>query len=529
MKRYFGPPTWLFLGVWLVLLIGGRSRFFHDPGTFWHVAVGDRIIEFGFFDTDPYTFTFAGKTWIPHQWLGECAMAILNHIGGFDTLLLATATLLAGVFTGLGVRLLRAGFHPSVVAVLIACGVAASSGHFHVRPHLATIAGMAIIFVYLTDVENGRIPIRRLGWLIPVVWLWANAHGGALGGLATFALAMTGWSVNWLVGRDSPIQSRRDLGTVLLVWLTCVAVCFANPYFHRLPLAWIEIYQMSSLPDIIKEHSRLNPHDWTGLSVVGFGVLYCLLLLTVPLRQWRVSWLLPLVWFALACMRVRHAPLFAVGALVGIADFFPSTRIAVRLIAQKSDLFVPDPPDFDDNSVRECFRPFMIPTGLILAAILLHAAGLAIPVLGRGWARLDPSIWPIELLPELKAHERDRPLGTRIFCEYSYGGFIIYYAPGCRVFIDDRCELFGDEFLTQFVRIESELKRLIELDGWDVGEISHPAEPFAEWQQKYASFDLALVETGSGFDLALAELPRAWEVVRRTETATLYRKRVDRD
>src|SRR3954453_23114871 len=95
MKRYLGPPTWLFLGVWLVLLIGGRSRFFQDPGTFWHVSVGDRIIDVGFFDTDPYTFTFAGKPWIPHQWLGECTMAVLNHVGGFDTLLLATATLLA--------------------------------------------------------------------------------------------------------------------------------------------------------------------------------------------------------------------------------------------------------------------------------------------------------------------------------------------------------------------------------------------------------------------------------------------------
>ena len=174
MKRYLGPVTCIFLGVWLVLMIGGRSRFFQDPGTFWHVAVGNRIIDSGFFDTDPYTFTFAGKAWIPHQWLGECTMAVLHKIGGFDTLLLATATLLSGVYTGLGVRLLRCGLHPSVVAVSIAFAVAASSGHFHVRPHLATIVGMAVVMVYLTDVENGHISINRLLWLVPVVWLWAN-------------------------------------------------------------------------------------------------------------------------------------------------------------------------------------------------------------------------------------------------------------------------------------------------------------------------------------------------------------------
>ena len=77
----------------------------------------------------------------------------------------------------------------------------------------------------------------RLAWLVPVFWLWANTHGGALGGLATFALAVGGWTANWLLGRASPIQSKRDLALVALIWLGCVAVCFVNPYFHRLPLA----------------------------------------------------------------------------------------------------------------------------------------------------------------------------------------------------------------------------------------------------------------------------------------------------
>lgn len=519
MKRYIGAGTWIFLGVWLVLLIGGQSRFFQDPGTFWHVAVGDRIIDIGFFDTDPYTFTFAGKEWIPHQWLGECAMAILNHIGGFDTLLLATATLLAGVFAGLGVRLLRCGLHPSVVAVLIAFGLAASSGHFHVRPHLATIVGMAVVMAYLTDVDNGRIPIGRLWWLVPIFWLWANAHGGALGGLVTFALAIAGWTANWLIGRESPVQSRKDIGRLFLIWLACVAVCFANPYLHRLPSAWLEIYQMQSLPDIIKEHSRLDPNEWAGLSVIAFGVLYGGLLLTVPVRQWRVSWLLPLVWFALACMRVRHAPLFAVAGLVGLADFFPATRIAAAFARKKSDLFDPSRAGADPEPAREAARAFAVPAGLVLVALLLQAVGAPVPILGRGWAKLDPTIWPVELLPELREHERDRPAGTRIFCEYSYGGFLIYHAPGYRVFIDDRCEVFGDKFLTEFVNTKAKL--------YD-HEYEHPAEPFAEWQQQYGAFDLALVESGGGFDIALFEMPQAWEEVRRTETATLYRKRSPR-
>lgn len=513
MTHYLRPATWLFLGVWLVLMIGGRSRFFQDPGTFWHVAVGDRIIETGFFTTDPYTFTFNGQTWIPHQWLGECAMSIAHSVGGFDALLLGTATLLAAVYAGIGVRLIRAGFHPSVVAVIVAIGLAGSSGHFHVRPHLATIAGMTVVMIFLTDVENKRIAIRRLVWLIPVIWLWSNIHGGVLGGLATFALAIAGWTALRLLRRESPIKEWRDLGTVALVWLGCAAACFANPYFYKLPWSWIEIYQMSSLPDIIREHSRLKADDWTGIAVIGFGLLYGVLLFAAPVRHVRVVWLLPIVWFALGCMRVRHAPLFSVLAMIAIADLFPYTWIAASLVRKKSDLFTPKPEN--DETLREAATPFAIPAALVLIALLFQVVGLNVPVVGRNWARLDPRIWPIEVLPELQAHQYDRSGGTRIFCEYAYGGFIIYHAPNYRVFIDDRCELFGDEFLLEFVATKAKL---------EVGYYDHPAEPFAEWQQKYGTFDLALVETKGGFNEALAELPNAWEVVKQTETATLYKK-----
>ena len=68
-------------------MIGGRSRLFQDPGTFWHVVTGRLILSTGrFLDTDPYSYTFGGKPWVPYEWLGECAMAGLHDgIGGLDT------------------------------------------------------------------------------------------------------------------------------------------------------------------------------------------------------------------------------------------------------------------------------------------------------------------------------------------------------------------------------------------------------------------------------------------------------------
>ena len=224
------------------------------PGTFWHVAVGDRIIADGFFDTDPYTFTFGGQKWIPHQWLGESAMAVVHKIAGFDGLLLATAAVLAALHRPGGSAL--ANWLPSNGGGRPRRAAIASSGHFHVRPHLATIVGMAVVMVFLTDVENGRLPMAEI-LADPVVWLWSNIHGGVLGGLATIALAIAGWTAFRLVGRESPVKRLRfraagiDLARLRRRLLP-------ESLFSSAALVVDEIYQMSSLPGIIKEYSRLD-------------------------------------------------------------------------------------------------------------------------------------------------------------------------------------------------------------------------------------------------------------------------------
>ena len=114
-KRYWRPETGIFLGIWLVLLIGGRSKFLQDPGTFWHTVVGEQMLStHQLIYHDTFSFTFAGQPWSPHQWLGECIMAALHRLDGLDTLLLATVTVLASLYTWLAHRLIRAGLHWSL-------------------------------------------------------------------------------------------------------------------------------------------------------------------------------------------------------------------------------------------------------------------------------------------------------------------------------------------------------------------------------------------------------------------------------
>src|SRR5262245_50644004 len=155
-RRWVGPGALAFLAIWLLLLTAGRSRFFRDPGTFWHTTTGEQILANGFIRSDPYTFTFGGTWWVPFQWLGEVAMALAHRAGGFDTQLLGAVTLLAAVFGWLAARLLRTGVRPLIASLVVALAVAAAALHFHVRPHLFTIAGLAVTAAWLADCEAGR-------------------------------------------------------------------------------------------------------------------------------------------------------------------------------------------------------------------------------------------------------------------------------------------------------------------------------------------------------------------------------------
>ncbi len=516
MTRLFGPGAVAFVGLWLMLLAGGRSSFFRDPGTFWHVATGEKILGEGFIRADPYTFTFGGTWWVPYQWLGEVAMALAHRAGGFDLLLLGACTILAATFAALFTRLHATGLNPVLAGVVLLVGLAAAASHFHVRPHLATIAGMALTAMLLVDIDAGRAPVRRLVWLVPAFVVWTNVHGGVLAGMGTVGLTVAAWLLELLPrpkntlavltqrepSRAPPIRTRGEALWACAAVAGCALSALVNPYGLDLLRTWHVIMGEPALKVIVQEHSALDPAAPYSWPVFGLAVLYLFVLAGVPKENRRLSWLLPAVWFVLACDRVRHAPLFAVVTLVVVAAAWPHARWATWLARNRPDVYQP-------RDGRTAFLPNVwLPALLVGLAAVLQMARVEVPVVGAGWARLDPTHWPVELLPELKAHEPRSPADPRrLFNGYIDGGFAIYHAPGYRVFVDDRCEVFGGDWLLAFVRAETE----------------GTAEAIAGWEAMYGRFDFALVRAGTGFEAYFRAAP-GWELVKRTDVASFYRR-----
>jgi hypothetical protein len=144
--------------------------------------------------------------------------------------LTATAALLAGLYAWVAHRFLRAGIHPLLAMLLTLLAMLASAYHFHPRPHLLSILFLGWTFAGLCDVEAGRIPLKRLIWLLPLFVLWTNIHGGMLGGFGTVAVTVFGWMVaRWAWMNGPNLLPRQMLGLTSLV-VGCGLTAFVNPY-----------------------------------------------------------------------------------------------------------------------------------------------------------------------------------------------------------------------------------------------------------------------------------------------------------
>jgi hypothetical protein len=500
--RRYGPIWLLFLGFWLAFQMILRSQPLSDPGALWHVRVGDWVFEHGGFPrTDPFTWSYAGKQWAPQQWGGECLMSLIHRIGGFDALLMLMNAMLAGLAAWIGKRFIDGGLHPLPAAGIVALGMATAGFHFYLRPHLATIVLTAVFMASIVDFDRRRIDMNRLVWLIPLCVVWTNLHGGVLGGIAMLGIAAVGWLV---FGK----RGLKQTSLLALLAGACLLSTLINPFFLDMHRIWFGIVGSESMKQYVAEHQPLNLARTDGQAIAGFGCFYLLMLAGTLPRRPRITWLIPLAWLALSVTSIRHGPLFCVTALVALADLLPET-VWFRLLKKYGDTFVMEPAASPAPIGWKGWAPIL---GMVLASACLIAAQMPVPLIGYDWARFDSKQVPIELEKTLQDYAKSKPDGFPIYNDANLGGFLIYFTPSLKIFMDDRFELYGEDGLRDYVEM-----------------IYHHPERIEDWAAK-APFDRALVERHdkrdeqTAMELYLADQKNGWSEVARCQKAVLYKR-----
>ena len=148
-----------------------------DPDYFWHISAGKLIAQTGSVpSTDPFSFTWSGQPWTPHEWLSELLMYWL--------------------VTGLGAtaRLFVWGFFPAAIAWVQAAMLSRQGGGNRRRSRRRPSHRAGRHPVRHTPAPGGllaaphrpglgparaaaRAPAPRSLALLPFFVLWANLHG----------------------------------------------------------------------------------------------------------------------------------------------------------------------------------------------------------------------------------------------------------------------------------------------------------------------------------------------------------------
>ena len=396
-------------------------RVFIDGDTNWHVAAGRWILSHRTVPlTDPFSFTYAGKPWIAHEWLSEVVMALAYLAADWSGVVIVIG-LAAALANALIAAELRLWMGPIGQAIGLALSFACLQPFLFARPHILAMP----LLVFWT----GRmLAARRSGAapplaLTPLMALWANLHASFIFGLGVAGL----FALEALIEAPDKLRALRG-------WATFggLATLFSLATPHG--IAGLEfpfmVLGMRALPSIL---------EWRG-AVFGEPTLFeGALLATVFFGLWRGVKVPPLrlvLLVALVHMALQHVRQQAV--LAALAPLLLAEPFGRALQpARHGPRLSPE--------TRWSWR--RVPNVGVAAGLALIAAGVIGARLAEPLVRRDNVNVPVSAM----AHVPANLLGRPVLNEYAFGGYLIF--KGVKPYIDGRADMYGDDFVAEYLAI----------------------------------------------------------------------------
>jgi len=419
-------PSWpLILGFFAFAKAMATPAVLNDPDTYLHIAAGRWILDhLALPFADPFSHTMPGAPWVPHEWLAETIFAAGFGIGGWGAIRFITALSFA-ISLAVLTRLLLRRFDP-LSSLIVAAGSAwLLLPHLLARPH---ILALPLLVIWCGELIAARDACRTPSlWLLAVMNLWANLHGGFM-----FGLALTGFLGAEAVllaaaGQPRLLEARRWGGFLALSALAALA----TPNGLAGLLQPIHLISTPAMLAAIVEWQSPKLADFPALEVWLLGAV-CLGFASgfrLPLSRL----LLTLGIFHLALQHVRHADLLAI--VVPLAT-------AAALGAQIRDRLRAMPTSTLTHRLDRLAAPAAAPAVAVILALML-AIGGAIAL--RPLDRSGDAATPAAALAAARSMGGSGP----VFNSHPYGGYLI--SEGVPVFIDGRVEMYGNEFLSRYL------------------------------------------------------------------------------
>jgi hypothetical protein len=168
-----------------------------DIDFWWHIAAGRETWAQGAIPSvDPFGVYDANNVWgqtvLKSQWLGQVMLYAVYRAFDLDGIIWLRAALLTLCLGVLYMRCRLAQAHLWITLPLLALTGLAILAHTGERPQLFSFLYLSLLFLLL-DLHAKTAAKKWLYAVPPLVWLWANTHGGVVFGVAALGVFGAGY------------------------------------------------------------------------------------------------------------------------------------------------------------------------------------------------------------------------------------------------------------------------------------------------------------------------------------------------
>ena len=430
------------------------ARLLGDAGIGWHIRNGELMLRTHMITrTDPFSYTMSGRPWLAWEWLYDATIGAVHQSLGLNGVVFFTATVIAFTFALTFRILLARGSLLQISIALLLLAMGAAMIHFLARPHVLSWLFTVIWFQLLDSAEVAPENRRQLLWLPLLMLLWVNLHGGFLFGLALLGLYWLAGVIRYLQGGSESRQAAAWVKQLSALGALSFLATFANPYGYKLHA---HIYRYLSNRFLMNHIDEFRSPDFHGVAQECFAVLLVITIIALAAARGKIraSQLLVILFASYSGLYAsRNLPVASI-LLVLVAG--PLLSAAVRDAGNNAKL-----PDRTRNFLSRC-SSFALRMGNLEQSLRGHLWPVAAVIFGlfvciqhgrAGSHQLMNAHFDVRKFPTAAVQViAERGIQEPIFSLDSWGGYFIYRLyPEMKVFVDDRHDLYGEQFLREYL------------------------------------------------------------------------------
>ncbi len=474
-----------------ILLFSLAIRVPIDTDTWWHLRSGEQTLhDRSILREDVFSFTQQGQTWINHSWGAQIILyGAYKLTGGTDdpastgTIGLALYTAMLATISMFFIYRMCTGNVYSRMFVLV-LGAATATVFWSPRPQMFSFL-FGTLTLYILHLYRDK-QVDRL-WLLPVLMIfWVNLHAGfAIGFIIIFGF-IVGEVIQRLLDRETALNFAQ-LRYLFVITLLAIFALSLNPFGPRMILYPFDTAGIRVLNLFIQEWRSpdfKNPQTWPFIAMLGGFII----LAGRTSHQLRYSDLVLVAGTAaLALWASRNISVFAIVATPALS------RLVENWLQSRNWIVTP--------AQTVTVQMARLNIAILIIVLIAAVAQIGNTLSTENVKELHEEYLPVGAVSYLQEHQLSGPM----FNDYNWGGYFIFTLPNYPVFVDGRTDLYGDDFLTDYVRAILGAK---------------------EWESVLVRYDIQLVVIQEATALAtlLREKTEEWQIIYEDDLAIIFQR-----